>query len=110
MMIKKAGGKIFGAILTTAERKAMEAEINRQIAEADRRYTNDLDAMILYTLSVHFGFGPKRLRRFWEAVTAEHQRLVRHYEMPDDYPWLCREHLKRIGVDVEKWNAERGGA
>lgn len=29
MRIKKAGGKVFGAVLTAAERKAMDMEINR---------------------------------------------------------------------------------
>lgn len=35
-------------------------------------------------------------------------RLIQHYEMPDDYTWLCKEQLKKIGVDVEAWNRERG--
>lgn len=47
MRIKKAGGKVFGAVLTAAERKAMDMEINRQIVEADRRYADDIDAMTL---------------------------------------------------------------
>lgn len=34
MRIKKAGGKVFGAVLTAAEKKAMTMEINRQIVEA----------------------------------------------------------------------------
>lgn len=34
MRIKKAGGKVFGAVLTAAEKKAMDMEINRQIVEA----------------------------------------------------------------------------
>lgn len=76
MRIKKAGGKIFGAVLSAAEKKAMDMEINRQIVEADRRY-------------------------------AEHDRLIQYYQMPDDYTWLCKEMLKRIGVDVEAWNHER---
>lgn len=45
MRIKKAGGKIFGAVLSAAEKKAMDMEINRQIVEADRRYADDIDAM-----------------------------------------------------------------
>lgn len=28
--------------------------------------------------------------------------------LPDDYTWLCKEELKKIGVDVEAWNRERG--
>lgn len=107
MRVKKAGGKVFGAAMTAAEKKAMELEINRQIIEADRKYVNDIDAMVLYTLHVHLGFGAKRLRRFYEAFSAEHDRLIQYYQMPDDYTWLCREMLKRIGVDVEAWNRER---
>lgn len=42
MRIKKAGGKIFGAVLSAAEKKAMDMEINRQIVEADRRYADAL--------------------------------------------------------------------
>lgn len=97
MRIKKAGGKVFGAVLTAAERKAMDMEINRQIVEADRRYADH----------VHLGFGKKRLRKFYDAFSAEHDRLIQYYQMPDDYTWLCKEMLKRIGVDVEAWNKER---
>lgn len=37
MRVKKAGGKVFGAVLSAAEKKAMDIEINRQIVEADGR-------------------------------------------------------------------------
>ena len=63
--------------------------------------------MVLYTLHVHLGFGKKRLRKFYDAFSAEHDRLIQYYQMPDDYTWLCKEMLKRIGVDVEAWNHER---
>ena len=43
MRIKKAGGKIFGAVLSAAEKKAMDMEINRQIVEADRRYADETE-------------------------------------------------------------------
>ena len=81
MRVKKAGGKVFGAVLTAAERKAMDMEINRQIVEADRRYADDIDAMVLYTLHVHLGFGKKRLRKFYDAFSAEHDRLIQYYQM-----------------------------
>lgn len=92
-----------------AQRKAMMDEINRQILEADAKYTNNMDAVILYTLHVHLGFGKKRLRRFYEAFAAEHQRLVEHYQMPGDVPWVCDCKLKEIGVDVKQWNEEMKG-
>ena len=81
MKIKKAGGKVFGAVMTSAEKKAMEIEINRQLVEADRRSTDDIDAMVLYTLHVHLGFGKKRLRKFYDAFSAEHDRLIQYYQM-----------------------------
>lgn len=37
MRIKKAGGKVFGAVLTAAERKAMDMEINRGSRQALRQ-------------------------------------------------------------------------
>ena len=36
MKIKKSGGKIFGAELTAAERKAMDVEIRRELDEYNR--------------------------------------------------------------------------
>lgn len=92
--------------MTSAEKKAMNDEINRQILEADKKYTNDVDAMILWTLHEHLGFGKKRLRRFYEAFVEIHQDLVDYYQMPDDGAWLCNRKLKDIGVDVEQWEKE----
>ena len=88
MKIKKAGGKVFGAVLTAAEKKAMEMEINRQIVETDRRYADDIDAMVLYTLHVHLGLGKKRLREFYEDV---YKRQVRNpLQNPPRY-WQSRQ-------------------
>lgn len=106
MIVKKSGGRVFGAELTAAERKAMELEINRQLAESDRKHTNDFDAMVLYVLHQHLGFGKKRLRRFYEAFSVEHNKLIEHYEMPDSGAWLADMKLKEIGVDVAAWNRE----
>lgn len=91
---------------TNKQQKAMIAEIDRQIAERDAKYINDFDAMVLYTLHVHLGFGKKRLRRFYEAFVAEHKKLIDFYNMPNDGAWLCHHMLKQIGVDVEEWNKE----
>lgn len=33
MQVKKAGGKVYGAVLTAAEKKAMDLEIQRELAE-----------------------------------------------------------------------------
>ena len=37
MIVKKSGGKVIGAHLTNAEKKAMDIEIMKDIAEFDRK-------------------------------------------------------------------------
>lgn len=97
MYMKKAGGKVYGAHLTAAEKKAMDIEIRRQLAEYDLKHANELDAMILWHLHEEFGFGPKRLNE-----------LIKHYEMTDsDMVWLCTYKLKQYGIDIEEWNKQR---
>lgn len=61
MVVKKAGGKIYGAVLTAAEKKAMNMEIERQLAEYTRKHEVELNAMILYVLHEQLGFGEQRL-------------------------------------------------
>ena len=109
MQIKQSGGKVFGAVLTAKERKAMEIEINRQILEADRQYQDDIDAAVLWALHQHLGFGEKRLRDFYEAFTKVHDELRKYYECENDEEAMCivHERLKRIGVDVVAWNKQR---
>lgn len=109
MIVKKAGGKVIGAHLTSAEKKAMDMEIKRQLVEMDRRFTNDMDATILWYLHVKYGFGIKRLREFWEGFDPFHRALIEYYELEDaDDAWLCTKKLKDMDVDIEAWNKERG--
>ena len=50
MQIKKAGGRVYGATLTSAEKKAMNMEIRRQLAEMDKKNMEEVDAVVLYVL------------------------------------------------------------
>ena len=108
MRVKKFNGKPYGVELTASERKAMLMEINRQIAAKDEKYQADIEAMVLYVLMAHYGWKKKRLRRFWEAFSAEHKALRDHYQMdePGDNEWLAHRKLKEIGVDVHQWDKE----
>lgn len=93
--------------LTYIQQKAADKEIKRLLIEQYESSLHDLDAVILYTLHTRFGFGKKRLMQFWEAFGEEYDKLRHHYEMPEDGPWLCRQQLMKIGVDVDKWNKLR---
>ena len=107
MTVKKSGGKIFGADLTAAERKAMQLEIGREIAKFDQQNMLSIDAVILWELHVQFGFGPKKLRQFYDGFNARFRELIDHYEMgAEDGPYICIEKLREIGVDLEQWDKE----
>lgn len=107
MRVKKAAGRIFGGAMSAAEKKAMDLEIQRQLAEYDRKHLVEIDAMILWVLHDRFGFGPKRLRQYYDAFRKGINDLVERYQMDkDDDIWLCTQMLKRIGVDVEEWHKE----
>ena len=110
MIVKKSMGKVIGAIFTNAEQKALEIEMRKQIHEQQRQYCNDKDALILYVLHAHLGFGKKRLREFYEAYSKELIKLTEYYEMPGDEIYLARMKLKDIGVDIEAWNNETRGS
>ena len=46
MNVKKTGNKIFGASLNAREKKAMDIEIKRQLAEYDKNHTDEIDGRI----------------------------------------------------------------
>ena len=87
------------------QRKVMKAEINKQILMANAQYDEDIDAVVLFTLHSHLGFGKKRLRRFWEALQQNRDDMVKHYQMPD-YPFICHKVLEEIGVNIKEWSKE----
>ena len=107
MQIKKAGGRVYGATLTDAEKKAINMEIRRQLAEMVKNNMEEVDATVLYVLMTEFGFGKKRLRRFHDTFDEQITALVHRYQMSsDDDVWLCTEMLKRRGRDINQWNKE----
>ena len=108
MRFKFYKGKIFGVELNSAEQKAMNIEINRQLVEKDKRYSIDNDATVLYALMVHKGWKKKRLHNFWKAYNKIHNELQAFYETesPEEQVWFVHRILKEIGVDVQKWYEE----
>ena len=107
MTFKRFNGKIFGVKLTPKEQKAMDEEINRQLIARHREFTDDFDYMIMRILHNQFGFGPTRLRRFYDAFIEDNDNLIKHYEMPDAGVYIARKEMNSIGVNVEQWNSER---
>ena len=88
--------------LTAAQRQAIRKECDRQAVEFETEHGQRICAVMLWSLHRHTGWGKKRLLAFWNTLKEEHQRLIKCYEMPDDWQFLCEEHLKRIGIDVDE--------
>lgn len=95
--------------MSAYQRKAMLEEINRQVLEADDRYAKYFDAMVLWTLHVCFGFGQKRLKKFWDCFVQEHRRLRERYQLPPgEDGWLYLHMLKEhVGINIEEWYQEQ---
>lgn len=111
MRVKKSGGRVYGAYMSAAEKKAMDMEIQRQLAEYDRKHALEIDAMILWVLHEQLGWGEKRLRRFYDNFAGEIDALVQRYQMDEeDKIWLCTQKLKDYGIDIGKWDKERNHA
>lgn len=108
MYVKKSGGKIIGADLTSAERKAMTIEINKELGEYTRKNVIEADATILWELHELLGLGEKRLTEFYKRFVPALDALCKRYEMESDPEriWLCTHKLKEIGVDVEALRRE----
>lgn len=94
-------------------REALEAEADRMakkaIAEMNRDNEEELDAMVLYILHEEFGFGEKRLKRFYDRFAQGLRDLGERYDMNeyDDRLWLCQRQLREAGVDISKWKGEK---
>ena len=107
MKFKKFNGQIFGVELSKKEQRALDEEIDRQMIERHRQFTDDFDYMVMKLLHDHFGFGPVRLRRFYDLFINDNEALIKHYEMPDAGVYIARKEMDAIGCNIEKWNQER---
>ena len=110
MIVKKVSGIVIGAQLTEAEKKAMNIEIQKEIAERTRKHALELDSLFLWFLHEECGFGLSRLKKAFMSFDQSIEDLCRRYEMTEsgDDVWLCTQKLKDIGADISKWSNERG--
>ena len=105
MRVNKSAGKIFGAQLSAAEKKALDMEVKRQISEYDQKHRLELQAVFLWVLHEHLGFGEKRLKQFFDIFDEAIDALIERYDLETkDSAWLCTLKLKEIGIDIQKWN------
>lgn len=93
-------------LFTAAEHREMMNEINRQLAVAEENLRDDVDALVLNTLHLCYGWGPKWLRQFYENLYVSHKQLSEHYLMEGEEVFIAKKQLKDIGVNIHKWYEE----
>ena len=94
--------------LSNAERKALCAEIDKQLEQHVINMSLDLQAAVLWQLHEQLGFGKKRLLRFSKAYQEKLTELQKFYEIraADDTSFIYRYKLKNeVGIDVEELEA-----
>ena len=89
---------------TPDQKKAMMREIEAQTEEVK----DELIYIVLYVLWHEFGFGEKRLHRFYNVF---HERFVSLREWiqgnRSDVVWLCKKKLKdNLDIDIDRWEAQ----
>lgn len=87
-----------------AVKKAINDEVNRQIAEGVEKLSQNLEALVLWQLHEQLGFGKKRLLRFHKKFAPALAELQNFYQMQsqEETDFLVKYKLKEIGVDIEK--------
>lgn len=110
MRVKKSGKKVYGAVFTAEEQKALDIEIERQLGEWDKKNAREIASMTLWILHEEFGFGPDRLKRFFNHFSKDIDELAKRYDMDDGYNdpkvFLCTLKLKEYGIDLDEWEKE----
>jgi hypothetical protein len=85
--------------MSNKQKKAMHEEIKKQVYAARAAESIEYDAAIMWALHLCFGFGEKRLKKFFDFFC----KLYNH----SGYWQFGRneiELLKGIGVDIVEWN------
>lgn len=85
--------------MTNKEERAMKEAIQKQLDEARIQDADEFDAAILWTMHLCFGFGKKRLRKFFDFFRTLYLNNNRWQFGRNEI-----DLLKGIGVDIEEWN------
>lgn len=91
--------------ITPNDRARIKLEVRKELDKIFERKSMDYDTYVFWTLYKKFGFGPVRLRRFFDDYILEIRKDQDQYR--DLTAEKMREALKHnIGVDLEAWERE----
>lgn len=82
-------------------KEACDAEARRLVLERWSQFCTNMDTVMLYVLWSEFGFGKKRLIRFFDKLMSAHADLLKRFASGEDEHYdVMRKRLKDgTGVD-----------
>ena len=77
-------------------RQRVKMDVDRYLEAKKKTMSDRICAMVCITLSFTFGFGPVRLKRFWDAFQADIKTHIQDMEDTEDGMLFLR--LRQIGM------------
>lgn len=91
--------------VTPWDDRRLHLEVRKEVDNYFLKRCLDMDTLVLWILHKRFGFGPVRLRRYFDSYVCEYRK--QHEQYRDVTYEKMREALKHnLGVDVEAWERE----
>ena len=88
--------------LNAKQRKALHQESKKEFFKLLELYNKQVSLQIMHTLHFDFGFGEKRLRKFFDKLKTMQARLIERYDAIDEeVPDICEIQLREDGINFE---------
>ena len=89
------------------QKKVLVQECERIFAKHLDAYNREATLQILHILHFDFGFGEKRLRKFFEKLSQMQEKYTERYEVKEeDVPDICEIQLRDAGINIEDFLKE----
>ncbi len=84
------------------QKKVLNQECERVFHKYLEQYNKMVILQIMHILHFDFGFGKKRLKRFFSKLKEMQNRHIERYEVKDDdVPDICEIQLRDVGIRLE---------
>lgn len=89
--------------LSAAQKKEIAKEARYQVNRLMPLVVQNVEAIILWQLHEQYGFGVKRLKRFFESTAPMITGMLEEYNFKtdEDAIWVCKYKLREIGIDLD---------
>ena len=97
-------GKLMRSYAKRQKMKQADDLAEKLVLEKWAVHCRNADISILWALRETFGFGKKRLERFYTNWLRTHIHMIDRYQTDGDesHYWVMEARLREIGVDIDK--------